>query len=239
MPSSPALERAARAIAEQGGAAEGVACDVAVWAEVSALVEGVLARHDRLDIIVNNAGAIEPIATLAEGDPGDWATSVAVNLTGAYHGARAALPYFLAQGRGVIVNVSSGAAHRALEGWSAYCAGKAGLTMLTRSLHLEARRAGVRVHGFQPGVVDTDMQARIRHSGINRVARLRRRDLAPAVEPARAIAWLCDEAAAPLAGRELGLGLVGQAWFRALVFGVGALRPRAVRPPAGSGHLPT
>ena len=135
--------------------------------------------------------------------------------------------------------MSSGAAHRALEGWSAYCAGKAGLAMLTRSLHLEARRAGVRVHGFQPGVVDTDMQAPIRHSGINRVARLRRQDLAPAVEPARAIAWLCGEAAAPLAGRELGLGLVGQAWFRALVFGVGALRPRAVRPPAGSGHLPT
>jgi len=61
-------------------------------------------------------------------------------------------------GGGTIVNVSSGAAHRPLEGWSAYCAGKAGLAMVTRSIALETAGKAVRVFGFSPGTIDTDMQ---------------------------------------------------------------------------------
>jgi NAD(P)-dependent dehydrogenase (short-subunit alcohol dehydrogenase family) len=109
----------------------------------------------------------------------------------------------VAQGGGTIVNISSGAAHRPQEGWSAYCAGKAGLAMLTRSIHLEYGTQGIRIFGFAPGVVDTDMQVAIRASGINPVSKLPRESLAPASEPARAIAWLCTPAADALAGQEL------------------------------------
>jgi NAD(P)-dependent dehydrogenase (short-subunit alcohol dehydrogenase family) len=228
-----ACERVARGIVEKGGAAEGVACDVADWPAVADLVDQTLVRHGRLDVLANNAGVIQPIARLSDGNPGDWVHSIAVNLVGAYHGARAVLPHFQSQGDGVIVNVSSGAARIPLEGWSAYCAGKAGLAMLTRSLHLETRRSGVRVYGFQPGGVDTDMQAEIRKSGVNRVSRLPRDGLAPADKPARAIAWLCTDAAAPLAGRELGIGLVGQPWFRFVVARAAALAgPVSRRRPA-------
>src|SRR5690606_15700892 len=105
--------------------------------------------------------------------------------------------------RGTIVNLSSGAAHRPMEGWSAYCAGKAGLAMVTQSLALEYGARGIRAFGFAPGVVDTDMQGEIRASGINPVSKLPRENLARGDDPARAIAYLCSAAAADLAGGEL------------------------------------
>jgi 3-oxoacyl-[acyl-carrier protein] reductase len=184
-------------------ASSAVACDVSSYESVVGAVEAAAALHGGLDILVNNAGVIEPIGRLDEVDPAQWAASIAVNLVGALYAARAALPHLLARGGGAIVNVSSGAASRPLEGWSAYCAGKAGLAMLTRSLHLELSERGVRVYGLRPGVVDTNMHVIIRASGLNDVSRLRREELASVDGPARAIAYLCEPAAADLAGGEV------------------------------------
>lgn len=155
------------------------------------------------DILVNNAAVIGPIGRILDVSAEDWTTSIDINLSSAFHATQRALRQMVASGGGTIVNISSGAAHRPQEGWSAYCAGKAGLAMLTRSVHLEYGAQGIRVFGFAPGVVDTDMQGAIRASGINPVSKLPRESLAPAQEPARAIAWLCTPAAAPLAGQEL------------------------------------
>ena len=156
----------------------------------------------RFDILINNAGIIGPIGRILDVSVEDWARNIDTNLTAAFHTTQLALAQMARTG-GTIVNVSSGAAHRPQEGWSAYCAGKAGLAMLTRSVHLEYGAQGVRVFGFAPGVVDTDMQGTIRASGINPVSQLPRNSLAPAAEPAQAIAWLCTPAADPLAGQEL------------------------------------
>ena len=155
------------------------------------------------DILVNNAAIIDPIGRLIDVSIDDWAHSIETNLTSAFHAVQLALPAMLSRGQGTIVNISSGAAHRPQEGWSAYCAGKAGLAMLTRSIHLEYGAQGIRVFGFAPGIVDTDMQVKIRASGLNPVSRIPRQDLAPAEDPARAIAWLCTAAADPLMGQEL------------------------------------
>ncbi|WP_333815523.1 SDR family NAD(P)-dependent oxidoreductase [Tabrizicola sp.] len=155
------------------------------------------------DILVNNAAVIAPIGRILDIPAEDWATSIDINLTSAFHATQRVLAHMVARGGGTIVNISSGAAHRPQEGWSAYCAGKAGLAMLTRSIHLEYGAQGIRIFGFAPGVVDTDMQVAIRASGINPVSKLPRESLAPASEPARAIAWLCTPAADPLAGQEL------------------------------------
>ncbi len=155
------------------------------------------------DILVNNAAVIAPIGRILDVSAEDWATSIDTNLTSAFHATQRALTHMVARGGGTIVNISSGAAHRPQEGWSAYCAGKAGLAMLTRSVHLEYGHQGIRIFGFAPGVVDTDMQVSIRASGINPVSRLPRESLAPPQEPAQAIAWLCTAAADPLAGQEL------------------------------------
>jgi NAD(P)-dependent dehydrogenase (short-subunit alcohol dehydrogenase family) len=155
------------------------------------------------DILINNAAVIGPIGRILDVSAEDWASSIDINLTSAFHATQRALGHMVAKGGGTIVNISSGAAHRPQEGWSAYCAGKAGLAMLTRSVHMEYGAQGIRIFGFAPGVVDTDMQGTIRASGINPVSQLPRTSLAPADEPARAVAWLCSPAADALAGQEL------------------------------------
>jgi NAD(P)-dependent dehydrogenase (short-subunit alcohol dehydrogenase family) len=108
-------------------------------------------------------------------------------------------------GGGTIVNVSSGAAIRPLEGWSAYCSAKAGLAMLTQAVMLENTATGIRVFGFQPGTTDTDMQVAIRASGINIVSKIPRENLTPVAHPAAAIVYLCTPEAADLNGQEFSL----------------------------------
>jgi NAD(P)-dependent dehydrogenase (short-subunit alcohol dehydrogenase family) len=155
------------------------------------------------DILINNAGVIGPIGRITDVELDDWADNISVNLVAAFHAIQLATRGMLARGGGTIVNLSSGAAHRAMEGWSAYCAGKAGLAMLTKSVHEEFGAQGIRAFGFKPGVVDTEMQGSIRASGINPVSQLPRESLAPASEPARGIAWLCTAQAVGLVGQEL------------------------------------
>jgi len=155
------------------------------------------------DILINNAATIGPIGRILDVSVEDWAASIDTNLTSAFHAIQLALQGMVVKGGGTIVNISSGAAHRPQEGWSAYCAGKAGLAMLTRSVHMEYGDLGIRVFGFAPGVVDTDMQGTIRASGINPVSKIPRGDLAPASDPVKAVAWLCSPAADALVGQEL------------------------------------
>ena len=198
-------ERTAGEIRRHGGQACAVAADVVDYAAVAAAVAAAESALGPLDILVNNAGVIAPIALLADTDPAAWEQNIRVNLVGAYNVVRAVLPALVSRASGTIVNLSSGAAHHPLEGWSAYAAAKAGLAMLTRSIALEAGSAGVRVFGFGPGTTDTDMQATIRASGLNRVSRIRRADLIPVAEPAAAIVYLCTPAADDLNGREIDL----------------------------------
>ncbi|TNE38760.1 MAG: SDR family oxidoreductase [Alphaproteobacteria bacterium] len=192
-------------IKNTGGEAFAASCDVSDYEQIEKMVAETLDRFGRLDALINNAGMIDPIGPLEKSDPADWARNISVNLIGVYHGIRAVLPHFTEQKKGVIVNVSSGAAHNPLEGWSAYCSGKAGVYMLTRATALEAEASGVRVYGFGPGVVDTEMQVLIRASGINPVSQLPRENLATAEQPAKAIAWLCGDEASDLAGQELSI----------------------------------
>jgi len=201
-----AAAEVARGIAAAGGRAEVAACDVADYAAVARAVAEARGRLRGLDILVNNAGVIEPISDLATSDPVAWARSISVNLVGAYNAVRAALPGMLAGGAGgTVVNVSSDAAHRPLEGWSAYCSGKAGLAMLTRAIALEAQGRGVRAFGFAPGTIDTDMQARIRASGVNGISRIPRAELSPVAHAVRGLVHLCTPAGDDLVGREVSM----------------------------------
>ncbi len=192
-------------IKNNGGEAFAASCDVSDYAAVEKMIAETMDRYGQIDALINNAGIVDPIGAIATSDPADWARNISVNLVGVYHGTRAILPYFLSQESGVIINISSGAAHSPMEGWSAYCSGKAGVYMMTRATALEAGEKGVRVFGFAPGVVDTEMQVTIRASGINAVSQIPRENLASAEEPAKALAWLCSEAANDLAGQELSI----------------------------------
>ena len=197
--------RVAGEIAAKGARAESLSCDVSDYAAVQKVVAETKARLGGLDLLINNAGVIDPIAEVATSDPAAWAENISINLIGAYHVLRAVLPDMLAQGGGSIVNVSSGAAYRPLEGWSAYCAGKAGLAMLTRSIELETAGKGIRIFGFSPGTIDTDMQVKIRASGMNMVSRIPRGDLSPVEHAVRGLMFLCSQASDDLKGQDVSM----------------------------------
>ncbi|GAB1477989.1 SDR family oxidoreductase [Paracoccaceae bacterium] len=191
--------------AEIGPQALALGCDVADAQAVQAAVEAVVARWGRLDVLINNAGVIDPIARLAEADPADWGRAIDINLKGVFHGIRAAVPVMRAQGGGTVITVSSGAATNPLEGWSSYCASKAGALMLTRALHLEEGGYGIRALGLSPGTVATEMQVKIRASGVNPVSALDPSVHIPADWPARALLWMCGPAADGWLGRDISL----------------------------------
>jgi 3-oxoacyl-[acyl-carrier protein] reductase len=201
----PSLVHIASEINTAGGQAVPMACDVSDFGEVERAVSEARHSFGDPDIVINNAGVIEPISQIATSAPAIWARNVKINLIGAYNVVRATLPRMLDQGSGSIINISSGAAYQALDGWSAYCASKAGLAMLTRSIALETAGKGIRVFGFSPGTIDTDMQAKIRSSGINSVSKIPRDRLAPVEHAVRGVLFLCSSDADDLIGQDVSL----------------------------------
>jgi len=195
----------ARVIRENGGQAEAVTCDVSQYKDVQALISQCESAFGRLDILINNAGVIEPIGHLATSDPQVWTHAVDINFKGVYHGMRAALPVMLAQQQGTIINVGSGAAYSPMEGWSHYCSAKSAAQMLTRCADKEAAGSGIRVLGLSPGTVATEMQVLIKASGVNPVSQLDPSDHVDPDLPAQAIAWLCTADADEFCGQEVSL----------------------------------
>jgi NAD(P)-dependent dehydrogenase (short-subunit alcohol dehydrogenase family) len=188
-----------------GENAMSIACDVSKYGDMRDAVEHAIGRFGRLDILIGNAGVIEPVAMLAESDPEAWGDAIDINLKGVYHGMRAAMPHMLKQGHGTIITISSGAAHNALEGWSHYCASKAGAAMMTKAAHVEGAAKGLRVMGLSPGTVATQMQREIKASGVNPVSEMNWEDHIPAEWPARTLLWMCSAAADSFLGQELAL----------------------------------
>ncbi len=166
------IERIASQIAASGGKAVARTMDVANHKAVEQLIAETVGQHGGLDLYVNNAGLIDPIARIADSDPEAWSGIIDVNLKGVYYGLRYAIPAMLDAGGGTIVNISSGAANSFLEGWSHYCATKAGVLRLTGVAHKEYAAHGIRVIGLSPGTVATQMQREIAASGINPVSQI-------------------------------------------------------------------
>jgi NAD(P)-dependent dehydrogenase (short-subunit alcohol dehydrogenase family) len=199
------VEALAAELRKAGAQVQAMACDVADFGQVQAAANAARNAFGRIDILVNNAAVIEPIASLSSSDPLAWARAIDINVKGVYHGMRAVLPGMRAQGSGIIVNIGSGAAHNPMEGWSHYCSSKAATAMLTRCAHLENKGRGIRIVSLSPGTVATDMQRKIRASGINPVSQMEFSAHAPVEVPAKAVVWLCGPDAAELAGQEVSL----------------------------------
>jgi NAD(P)-dependent dehydrogenase (short-subunit alcohol dehydrogenase family) len=178
-----------------------IACDMADYSAVAQAVATLQDRFGRLDVLVNNAGVIDPIAPLAQVDPDEFGRLIDINLKGAFHGLRAAMPVM--QPGGTIITVGSGAAHGPLDGWGAYCSSKAGAWMLTRVAAKEAPH--LRIMSLSPGTVATDMQRTIRASGINPVSQLDWSAHIPPEWPALALAWMCTPDADDWIGQEVSL----------------------------------
>jgi len=188
-----------------GSKAMAIPCDVSDYKAVSAAVSQTVEQFGGLDVLIGNAGVIEPIVHLADADPEAWSRVIDINLKGVFYGMHAVLPVMRAAGGGTILTVSSGAAHGPVEAWSHYCASKAGAAMLTRCLDKENGQSGIRAMGLSPGTVATQMQREIKASGINPVSQLDWSDHIPADWPARALLWMCSSDADPWIGQEISL----------------------------------
>ncbi len=204
---TPLADRSATSISPSAdGGLHPIVADVADPSSCERAVAETIAAFGRLDALVNNAGILEPVTRIADADPGQWRHNLAVNLLGPFYLSRCAIPH-LRITRGRIVNISSGAAVKAIPGWSAYCAAKAALTHFTRQL--AAEEPHITAVALRPGVVDTAMQALIRRarpgamtaeqSAYFQSLKDRGELLDPAV-PARAAAWLALSAPAALSG---------------------------------------
>lgn len=190
---------------EIGPRAVAIPCDVSRYWEVEGAVGACLKAFGRLDILIGNAGVIEPISHLATASPDAWGHAIDINLKGVFYGMRAAIPIMVEQGSGTIITVSSGAAHSPLEGWSSYCASKAGAAMLTACADTETRASGLRVMGLSPGTVATEMQREIKSSGVNPVSQLDWSAHIPPEWPARTLLWMCGAEADDCLGQEVSL----------------------------------
>ncbi|MGR3637151.1 MAG: SDR family oxidoreductase [Shimia sp.] len=191
--------------ADIGDQAMAVTCDVADYAQVEAAVAAAVAKFGGVDILINNAGVVEPISHLDQSDPAEWGQVIDINLKGVYHGLRAVMPIMEKAGGGSILTISSGAAHGPVEAWSHYCASKAAVNMLTQCVHKEAGEKGIRAIGLSPGTVATQMQREIKASGINPVSKLEWTDHVPPEWPAKCLLWMCSAEADGWLGDEIAL----------------------------------
>lgn len=151
-----AAEKVAAEIAERGGSAQAVAADVSNPTSASAAV-ATAAELGRPQVLVNCAG-IGGFAHSADESFERWSAIIAVNLTGTFLMAQAALPHLL-DGGGAIVNVASNAGLMGQPYSAAYCASKGGVVNLTRALAVEYIKRGVRVNAVAPGGMNTPMIA--------------------------------------------------------------------------------
>jgi len=195
----------ARIASEIGDAAIAIPCDVSRFKDVQSAFDKTAKIFGEVNVLINNAGVIDPIGPLSLIDPKDFTRAIDINLMGVMHGMRIALPAMAGTGGGTIINISSGAATNAVEGWSAYCASKAAVLMLTRMGDTENRDAGLRVMGLSPGTVATDMQREIKKSGVGPVAKLDWEDHVPPEWPARALMWMCTPEADGFRGMDVSL----------------------------------
>lgn len=159
--SSARIQQRVAELQSEGIDACGRPADLTDESQVIALAEWALARHGRIDILINNAGMAmqgspEPFAEVADMDLATWNLSLARNLTSAFLLTRALLPGMRARGYGRIVNISSTTGTRGSNpGEAAYSAAKAAMLGMSMGLALEVARQGITVNSVAPGWIAT------------------------------------------------------------------------------------
>ena len=173
-----------------------VAGDVADLAAIEKLFADTESRFGQCEILVNNAGMIEP-KHLVDATVDEWERAFAVNVRSVFLACRRALPSMIARRRGAIVNVASISGvpgPQKFPGFTAYCASKAALIGLTEALAAEVGESGVRVNAVSPGSVDTPMWAEV-SGGAGA-------DMTPQ-EVAETILFLASDRSRPMNGQNL------------------------------------
>lgn len=150
-------------IQETGGIAAFFRADVCKIAEVEEMINYVLEKFGRVDVLVNNAG-INRDAFIADMSQEDWMEVINTNLNGVFNCTKAVLKPMVLQRSGKIINISSIAADIGLRGQSNYAASKAAINGLTRSVAVELAPFGIQVNAVAPGMINTKMTEKLRRS---------------------------------------------------------------------------
>ena len=143
-------------ILESGGKAIFLRTDVRKAAECDRAVRETVNSFGQIDVLFNNAGIFYPRDTI-ECSEEEWDEQIDINLKGAFLMSKAALPGMIAQGRGVIINNSSGWGIVGGDKAVAYCASKGGVVLMTKAMAIDHGRQGIRVNCICPGDVETPM----------------------------------------------------------------------------------
>jgi 3-oxoacyl-[acyl-carrier protein] reductase len=153
---------ASEVTAEKGGAEiMSEAVDVRDAAACTAFVEKVIDRHERIDLLINNAGVIRD-NLLAMMPEEDVRTVLETNVGGAFNMTRAVVPHMISKRRGNIVNISSVSGEKGGRGQTNYAASKGAINAFTKSLAAELAPRGIRVNAVAPGVIETEMSRPVR-----------------------------------------------------------------------------
>ena len=195
-------DQAARELQEALGEAVTVhRGNIANHEDCERVVEEVIDRYGRLDIVVNNAG-ITVDKSVRRMTPAEWDHVIEVNLNGAFYISRAALPHLVERGYGRIVNISSVIGETGNIGQANYAAAKSGLFGLTMTLALEGAGKGITVNCVAPGFVRTEMVEAVPEeilAGI--VERIPLKRLGQPEEIARMVTFLADPASGYITGQ--------------------------------------
>ncbi len=194
-------------IAEKGGKAEFVMCDVADREQVGQLFDHIEKTYGRLDLAVNNAGIEGDSSIFHECTFENWQQVMDINLTGVFQCMKHELRIMDQQEKGSIVNVSSIAGLVGAAGLPAYDASKHGVLGLTQSAALDYSRKGIRINAVCPGPIRTEMIERIieQNPQVEETIKAGTPNgrIGEPEEVAEAVIWLCSDKASLVTGQSL------------------------------------
>jgi 3-oxoacyl-[acyl-carrier protein] reductase len=200
-----ALESLTAEIKAQSGEALAVVADVAVEAEAVNLVEQTVATYGKVDILINNAG-ITRDGLLLRMKSDDWDAVLDTNLKGAFLCTRAVAKYMSKQRSGRIINISSVVGQMGNAGQANYCASKAGLLGLTKSVARELARRNVTVNAVTPGFIVTEMTEKMTDKAREAMTeQIPLGRLGEAEDVANAVLFLASDQSSYITGQVLGV----------------------------------